>query len=277
MILSQKQFELREAITQWLNTRNRDAAAGLALLTESGYKPHVSERLRNWGPGDSRTVRALGIELHNCIQHIHKQAKASEAEANVPLPAAQHPAEQSVGNIEKELQKQYPGIIKKTLAEFHSLYQSRSILHRELKAAGEANNDKTTRNRKRLLTVIDAISRRMDILWGIVDRYKQDGELPDESFFEEPFDPEKEATEGQPIPGYTDFVLPDNMEELKKMKENLRIKILKAENRLQYQSEKTEDKPNPMPEGPKRAELIKRLEKMKKQKETVEYRIAELK
>jgi hypothetical protein len=131
--------------------------------------------------------------------------------------------------------------------------------------------------RRRKLVIIDAISRRMDILWGIFDGYKKDGSLPEESFFEEPFDPEKEATNGQPVPGYTEFVLPENLDELKKLKENLRIKISRAENRLEYQSEKKEDKPNPMPEGPKRAELLKRIEEMKKQKEAVEYKIVELK
>jgi hypothetical protein len=117
----------------------------------------------------------------------------------------------------------------------------------------------------------------MDILWGIFDRYKKDSSLPEESFFEEPFDPEKETTNGQPVPGYTEFVLPEGMGELKKLKENLRIKISRAENRLEYQSEKKGEKPAPMPEGPKRAELLKRIEEMKKQKEAAEYKIVELK
>jgi hypothetical protein len=67
------------------------------------------------------------------------------------------------------------------------------------------------------------------------------------------------------------------LDELKKLKENLRIKISKAENRLEYQSDKKEEKPKPMPEGPKRAEILKRIEEMKKQKEAVEYKIVKLK
>jgi hypothetical protein len=174
-------------------------------------------------------------------------------------------------------EKEYPGIIKKALTEFHSFYQKRSILHRELKATGELNDEKSIAERKQKLTVIDALSRRMDILCGIFEQYKEDGSLPEASFFDEPFDPEKEATTGQPVPGYTEFVLPDDLEELKKLKENLRIKISKAENRLEYQSEKKEEKANLMPEGPKRAEILKRIEEMKKQKEAVEYKIVELK
>jgi hypothetical protein len=64
---------------------------------------------------------------------------------------------------------------------------------------------------------------------------------------------------------------------LKKLKENLRIKIAKAENRLEFQTDTKGEKPNPMPEGPKRAELVKRIAEMKKQKEAVEYKIVELK
>jgi len=46
---------------------------------------------------------------------------------------------------------------------------------------------------------------------------------------------------------------------------------------LEYQSEKKEDNPNPMPEGPKRAGLVKKIEAWKKLKEAVEYKIVELK
>jgi hypothetical protein len=117
----------------------------------------------------------------------------------------------------------------------------------------------------------------MDILWGIFDRYKTDGSLPEESFFEAPFDPEKETAGGQPVPGYAESVLPADSDELKRLGENLRIRISKAENRLEYRSEKKEEKPKPMPESPKRAELLKKIEEMKKQKEAAEYKIVELK
>jgi len=175
------------------------------------------------------------------------------------------------------LQNEYPAIIKKALTEFHSLYQQRSILHRELGAIGESNDEKSIEERKQKMSIIDAASRRMDILWGIFEKYKADGSMPEETFFDEVFDLEKEAATGHPIPGYKDFTLPDDLDSLKKMKENIRIKISKAENRLSYQSEKKLDELNQMPEGPARAGLVKKIEELKKEKEAIEYKIVELK
>ncbi|MDR1437392.1 MAG: hypothetical protein LBI65_04655 [Candidatus Symbiothrix sp.] len=259
---------------QWLNSKKRDFNTGLNLLKETGYKPHVVTHIENGGASDGHAVRALEMELRNCLRDLRKEARTAAATVEE---APQEGTEEFTGNIEKELQKEYPALVKRVLLEFQSLYQSRSILHRELKAIGESNDEESTGKRKRQLTVIEALSHRMDVLWEIFDRYKKDGSLPEDAFFDQPFDPEKETAGDQPDPGDSGFVLPDDLEELKKLKENLRIKITKAENRLEYQSEKKEEKPDPMPEGPKRAGLLKKIEEMKGQKEAVEYKIVEMK
>jgi len=271
---SEEQKQLRESIIQWINSQKRDYTKGLELMKEADYKPHVIKTIEKWGANDQRSVRALNMELRNYLRESRKQ---SVPDAPKPVVPAQDTVERFVGNIEKELQKEYPDVIKKTLGEFYSLYRQRSILHRELKEIGESNDENSINERKQKLNTIEAASRRMDILWGIFEKYKADGSLPEATFFSEPFDPVKAVAAGQPVPGYKELTLPDNIDDLKKLKENLRIKISKAENRLEYQSEKKEEKPNPMPEGPKRAELVKRLEEMKKQKEAVEYKIVELK
>jgi hypothetical protein len=271
---SEKQSTIYESVIEWINSRKRDFDKGLELLEQSGYKQPVARRIKEWGVKDMRAHRALLIELRNYLREIRKGSNSVKEEK---VPEAKAP-ENFVSSIEQELQKEeYPAVIKWTLGEFHSLYQSRSILHKELKEIGESNDGESTGKRKRILTIVDAISRRMDILWGIFDQYKKDSTLPEETFFDQPFDPEKEATEGQPIPGYAGFVLPDDLDELKKMKDNLRIKISKAEKRLEFQSDKKGETPNPMPEGPKRAELLKKIEEMKEQKTAVEYKIVELK
>jgi len=72
------------------------------------------------------------------------------------------------------------------------------------------------------------------------------------------------------------FELPDDIENLNKLKENIRIKILKAKNRLDYQSEKKEKEPNPMPEGFLRTKIEKRLSLLQKQKEEVEKKINQI-
>jgi hypothetical protein len=266
---------LDESIIQWINSEKRDFNQGLKLMRAAGYKPHVSKHIEAWGSGDPRSIRALNMEFRNYLRESRKAIKAKSQRSN-PRTPPEDKETQWASNIEKELEQEYPTPIKKALTEFHSLYQRRSILHRELKAIGELNDEKSVNERKRKLTLIDAISRRMDILWGIFEKYKTDSSLPEESFFSQPFDPEQEKEPGQPT-GYREYVLPADLEGLKKLKENLRIKISKAKNRLEYQSEKKGEKPNPMLEGPKRAELEKRIVELEKQKETVEYRIVELK
>jgi DNA polymerase III epsilon subunit-like protein len=74
-----------------------------------------------------------------------------------------------------------------------------------------------------------------------------------------------------------DSSLPDDIESLKKIKENIRIKLTKANNRLLYQSEKKEKDYNPMPEGVKRLLIEEKIEKLKKQKEIIDDRIKNLK
>ncbi|MDH6355490.1 hypothetical protein M2132_001833 [Dysgonomonas sp. PH5-45] len=70
------------------------------------------------------------------------------------------------------------------------------------------------------------------------------------------------------------YSLPDSIEELKKMSENWRTKILKAENMLNYQSESKKGKePNPMPEGIKRINLINRILILKKEKANIDAKI----
>ena len=95
----------------------------------------------------------------------------------------------------------------------------------------------------------------MDILWGIIDLYKKDGSLPADTFFDEPFDPEKTERETAGDPPDR-FILPANMEELQKLKEKLRAGISRLENRLEYQSDTKGEKPAPMPKGPKRAGIL---------------------
>lgn len=75
----------------------------------------------------------------------------------------------------------------------------------------------------------------------------------------------------------TELIIPDNLEELKKMSENWRTKILKAENMLNYQSESKKGKePNPMPVGNKRTKLEGRIALLKEQKALIDSNIENL-
>jgi DNA polymerase III epsilon subunit-like protein len=72
------------------------------------------------------------------------------------------------------------------------------------------------------------------------------------------------------------LISPDDLNSLKKLKENLRTKIAKAKNRLEFQSERKEDVSNPIPEGDQRSQLLKIIASMELQKETIEKKIKEI-
>jgi hypothetical protein len=193
-------------------------------MKQGGYKPHVVATIEKWGVADGRSMRALNMELRNCLRELRRAAKAGNT-GQTPQPNPVDKGDAFIGNIERELQKEYPAVIKRTLTEFHSLYMRRSILHKELKAAGELNDEKSVKERKEKLGSIDACSLRlrMDILWGFFEKYQADGSLPHESFFNRDFDLKQDETSGKGKEEETGFVLPADVEELKKMRENLRI------------------------------------------------------
>lgn len=271
-----KSEEIKQEVLDWINSKNRDFSTGLEILKKTGYKPHVTGRLEKKGDSD-HSKRALKMELSNYLRFLKNPKNIIHEDEEEEVPAGE---DVFVSNIEKELKAEYPPIVKKTLEEFHSLYTSRSLFHKQLKEVGEGNDDKSMAERKRIVAIIDATSHRMDDLWAAFNEYKKNEIEPSEELFSEPFDPEKveevKKEEGAEEPAQK-LELPNDLPALEKLKNNLRIKIGKNENKLLYQSEKKEETPNPMPEGPKRAELEKKIEQWKKEKEAVEYKIVELK
>jgi len=264
--------ELRQKAIDWQNS-NRDIDKGISILEESGYKPHV---VANFKKNSTRRdiPKKLLIEIRNYVRYC-TNPKANEA-VHEDEPPLTDPEEKFETNIDQELQKEYPVSVKKLLTECRELYVERSKQHKALKNVGEANDDNSMTERKRIGLIIDATSRRMDTLWKAFDEYKVLGSEPDTSLFEKPFNPEMIVTE-KPEKKETELVLPDDLDKLKKMSENWRTKLLKAENRLEFQSDKKESKPNPMPTGPKRISQEKRIAKLKEEKNAIDTKIAELK
>lgn len=272
--------EMRQEAIDWLNGK-RDTEKGLEILEKSGYKPHVSAIFRKNVTRKDIPGKVL-LEIRNYLRYfatptseVHKD-ELTEDEISDQL------NERALSNIEKELaNEEYPQIIKQLLTEFHGLYQQRSILHKGLKEVGEGNDLKSTTERKRILFVTDAISRRMDALWQAMEAYKADGTLPSEELFATSFDPDKvvvpEDDKKEPEKPKSELVLATDVDGLKKQSENWRTKLSKAQNRLDYQDEKKANKPNPMPEGPKRITLIKRIDQLKAEKETIDLALANMK
>lgn len=275
--------ETRQLATDWLNSKTKDVNEGLTILEKAGYKPNVCKIFRK-NIGRQDIPKKLQAEMFGYLRYhatktdaAHTDLTGDETDPSAPV------TDKVMTNIEKELAVEiYPAVIKQLLTEFRDLYVQRSIIHQGLKEVGESNDLKSTTERKRILAVTDAVSHRMDILWQAMEAYKATEALPAEEVFATPFDPDKvviqedEKKEDEKKEKAKLELAPD-VEGLKKQSDNWRTKILKAQNRLDYQSEKKEDKPNPMPEGPKRITVIKRIDQLKAEKEIIDLALANAK
>lgn len=274
--------ELRDKATNWLNSRTRDIDSGLDILKEANYKPHVIaifERNKNRRDIPDKVTQEIRNYLRyfaNPTKDIHKDELSAE---DVDLLEKE---KEFVSNIQIEIANdQYPDIVKQLLVEFNEDYNSRSIAHKELKAVGESNDDESCEKRKVLLNCIKNYSSRMDILWPLFEAYKENPEaLPSVEIVLAGFNPyevtEEDANDDDENKTGKELVLATDVEGLKKQSENWRTKLVKAENRLNYQSETKEDKLNPMPEGPKRIKQVKRIEQLTAEKLVIDTELANM-
>lgn len=271
---------LRQQVVDFLNSKDRSVDAGIKLLEETGYKPHVTANFKKNISRQDIPTKVLG-ELRLYLRYYVNPDNSIHDDDNDPFV---DPDVAVKTKFDTEVENpQYPDIVKKALYEWRDLYTARSLQHKNLKAVGEKNDVPSINQRKWIGLLMDSTSRRMDDLYKAVTVYKESGTLPSAELFAIPFNPEDQAKVSlepkapKSVKGKAKLELPDDLAVLNKMKENLRTKILKAENRLNFQTEKRQEKPNPMPEGPKRIELIKRIDGLKADKLAIETKIANLK
>ena len=274
--------ELRDKATNWLNSRTRDIDSGLDILKEANYKPHVIaifEKNKNRKDIPDKVTQEIRNYLRyfaNPTKDIHKDELSPE-DADLLVKEKEF-----MSNIQIEIaNNQYPDIVKQLLVEFNEDYNNRSIAHKELKAVGESNDDESCEKRKVLLNRIKNYSTRMDILWPLFEAYKENPEvLPSEEIVLAVFNPdevtEEDANDDDEKKTGKELVLATDVEGLKKQSENWRTKVLKAENKLNFQDEKKGDKPNPMPEGPKRIKQVKRIEQLTAEKLAIDTELANM-
>ncbi|MDR0830025.1 MAG: hypothetical protein LBN95_07940 [Prevotellaceae bacterium] len=278
----EKRNELYDRAVKFLNSKEKSVPVGMSILKEANYKPNViamfekNIQRRDIALKVVNEIRLFLRFLRNPNNVIH-QDEPSGTETD-----ADNKHLTFVSNMEQELAKEYPAEIKKVLTEYYNLYTQRSIFHNSLKKVGEGNTEPEIKERKRIANVIDAVSLRMETLWQIFEAFKADGNLPAEEFFTEPFDPEKIIAENKKKNAAAGKKIEIDLKtlplkKLQKMKETLRIKISKNENKLEFQSEKKLEKPNPMPMCPKRVEIEKKLVEFKDLKLKIEFEIAEKK
>jgi len=149
-----------------------------------------------------------------------------------------------------------PKIIGRVIKVYNKLYNERSIAHNSLKAIPADNRPENVAARQAILDKISKGSARMDELYLAKDAYDKDGILPvEEILFRKKSQPAEPAS---------------TPEEIQRQLLNAKKNLSKDLNLLEYQTVTKQAKANPMPTGPKRSEIEKRIANRKKEIATLQ-------
>jgi hypothetical protein len=162
-----------------------------------------------------------------------------------------------VKNIEE-----YPPIIRRIIAEYAELFQERSKMHRIMTEMPEGNSQTLKTKRAEIFDMIKSISSRLEFLYAIRQQFELNGEiLPEDEIWPIP------KPEAKPE-------LPDDPEQLRKMKKNQQSANSKDQNQLDYQSAIKSDTKKPMPAGPKRMRTENRMKARLKFIQEIDLKLA---
>lgn len=277
--------EIRKRAADYLNATDRTAGSGLQILKDANYKPHVTAIFeRNISRKDipAKIVSEIRLLLRyhaNPTAEIHADKLPGDAGSD----DGGNTEDVDLTASEKFIilsNDEYPDTIKMLIRALAAMYKARSDERKALILVGEGADDESVAKRKaiavRIVNIGDAIAELGEIFQNFTDGKEINMEELAE-LLSKPVDLDKplkeEAHEGKEE---KDFVLAENVEGLKKQSDNWRTKLVKAENRLLYQSDTKSEKENPMPEGPKRIKQVKRIEKLTAEKLQIDTRLAEL-
>lgn len=166
---------------------------------------------------------------------------------------------------QRENTDQYPPLVRRVISEYAECYRERSMIHQQMCSVPEINSEDHCKKRAALLKSVKDLSLRMDDLYYARQAYFDHKEIPDEMILW----PGETKTEDA-------NVLPNDIERLKVMKKNQQVALFKDRNMLDFQQHTKCDIKNPMPDGPRRKGIEKRIAWRRKRIEEIEYKIVEL-
>lgn len=269
-----KFINYRDRAIAWLNS-DRDFHKGIALLEESQFKPGVVRKLRM----DGASGQASAQRLYHLIMQLVNAWSMTEQQLNdntdpvTGIPADERAITDTTKDkrftqivLEAENNEKVEPRIRELITRYANAYRQRDKLHRQLASMAEDNDEKTMQQRKMLIGLIDQFTEVMELCYPAIEKYINLGIASEEEIKRADQKVEVEISEQYEF---------DNMslDELKKFHKNLKIRIIRTRNMLEYQQDAKAEKPNPLPQSPRRLRYEERLKRFKKQLEVVEYTI----
>lgn len=269
--------EIKQEVLQWIE-RGCDWDQGLALYATYGKNGLLLKNIRGkkntmTGKLTYELCKSVGLDYQKLksgipvqeIQHPVVQravsVSASTSPVNVPNPVADFTEPET---IEVERIEEYPALIRRVIAEYAEVFQERSKSHRILTEMPEGNSQALKTKRAQLFDIVKQLTDRLQLLYDVQQVYKNTGYVPTE---DEIWPKEKDQAKPE---------LPDDVEQLKKMKKNQQSANTKDQSLLDYQSEKQGTVKRPMPNGPKRMKLENRIKARLKMIDEIEYKLLKL-
>lgn len=171
--------------------------------------------------------------------------------------------------VDTDKKNEIPKVIRRVKHEYQSLYKERSLKHKELKAlvGGENNINSRIEQRKVIIDLIDPISLRLDVLVKVLELYEKEKQLPIEA--------ELWPTDSQEHQEPQNRTTAD-IKKLKDTKKKLQNSISRFNNLLKYQTTNKQEDENPMPDSPRKREILEKIAAKKSEMKLVQEEIDKL-
>lgn len=288
---------LFEKAAAWIGSQKKDFGQGLAILQESGFRPGVVRKLAHDGANGPSAAERLEFNMREFVKAYGiKGVPDTDAELHVfdgKESPVDTPEEKQLGimataaKVEKGELKVENTATLRVIHVYADAYRSREKAIRLMAEVGEQNDDKSMAQRKKFSDEIDVCTALMERLYPLYEKYQSGADISEKEIENAMKDDSStsseksvatvsgaahtsEATEVQVLDDFEG----KSREELVQLKKNAASRIIKAKNKLVYQSEKKGEKPNPMPAGPKRVKLEAKISNEEKLIEAIDMAIA---
>ena len=286
----------------WINGTKKDFDEGIAILQEHHFKPAVVNKLKRDGTDGPAAAERLEFQMREMVKAYGITIDVPDTDPELHVfdgeeAPADHNEEQQLGimdtaeKLEKEEMQVESEQPRKVIQEYAAAYRQREKAIREMAEVGEKNDDESMAKRKELSDLIDEKTALMERLYPLFEKYQSGADISAEevenAMHQGADNPDSSteksaATESGAAHTSEDADHQDgtgdlegkSRDELVKMKKNAQVRLLRTQNKLEYQSDKKGDTPNPMPDGPERVKLEARVENIKKEIEAIDMAIA---
>ena len=271
--------DIKKQGIDWFNSP-QDYDQGIELLQKTSKKQKVLGKLVKRGETRAsfeklvwelnkiaglKKIPQPKTKVENRIIRRNPPAKAPEKKKGSEKNGDDKPRFNLIGKRDIE---SFPTVIQKIVRENSTLYMMRGKKHAALTRLPEDDSKETQRARVDLMKEISGMSARLEVLFKAWKAYEESGTEPDVKVLW----PE----DGKPGEKTDKKVL--SVEDLKLLKKNVQSSITKDRNLLLYGSKiKPKDGiEKPMPAGPKRTKLEKRISKKEAEIIAFDQQIADL-